>query len=150
MKRFHFALRPVAVIRAHAELRAREALAASLKECSAAESHLQAWQRRLAEAEARLTEHRIDRFNGTDVASQLHAYRTDCAARDEAVAALRDARAAMQKRREEYIEANRALKAIEKAEARAREEHRAENARAEQAGIDEFAGRKTFQQPASS
>ncbi|HUG11276.1 MAG TPA: flagellar FliJ family protein [Opitutaceae bacterium] len=149
MKRFRFPLHPVAVIRAHAELRARESLADSLRACAAAEWHMESWQRRLSDAEARIAEHRIEIFNGADVASQLHAYRADCAASDEAAAALRDARAAMQKRREEYIEANRALKVIENAEARARQEHRNESARAEQAEIDEFAGRKSFQGPAS-
>jgi flagellar export protein FliJ len=149
MKRFRFPLHPIAVIRAHAELRARENLAAALRECAAAESHLHSWQLRLVETEMRLTGHRVGRFNGTDVASQLKAYRADCVARDDAVAALREARSEMQKRRGEYVEANRALKAIEKAEAHAREAHRAENAHLEQAEIDEFAGRRTFQQPTS-
>ena len=56
----------------------------------------------------------------------------------------------MEKRREEYIEANRRLKAVTKLEEKARSAHRLEGLRVEQAELDELAGFRAFRQPALS
>ena len=149
MKRFHFTLNTVKVVRAHAELRARENLAEAVKACADAQAVLAERQQRLAQVETRLAEHRVGRFNGPDVASQLLAYRRDCISRDEAITGVRDARAMLVVRRDEYVKANRALEIIEKLEERARLTHARETARAEQAELDEIAGRKDSNQFAS-
>ena len=55
---------------------------------------------------------------------------------------------AMQKRRAEYIEANRRLKTVNKLEDGARERHRLERLRAEQSELDELASFRAFREPA--
>lgn len=51
-----------------------------------------------------------------------------------------EARGAMQQRRQEYLEASRQLKIVERLEEKARAAHRVEDARAAQRELDEFAG----------
>jgi flagellar FliJ protein len=146
MKRFRFSLHTVKAIRAHGEVHAREKLAEAVKVAADAQAELANWQQRLAQVESRLSDHRIGRFNGSDVASQLVAYRNDCASRDEAIAALRAARAALTASRDSYVKAKRELEVMEKLETRARAAHALETARAEQAELDEFAGRMNHSQ----
>ena len=53
MKRFRFPLRPVAILRAHHQARAREAFAAAVHAYVTAEEGLAAMRRRRCELEAR-------------------------------------------------------------------------------------------------
>ena len=57
------------------------------------------------------------------------------------------ARALMQSRREEYLEANRHLKVVQRLEEKARSNHRTEAQRVEQAALDEFAGYAAARRP---
>jgi hypothetical protein len=75
MKRFHFPLRSVAVLRAHKEVAAREALASSMRACAAAEERLGAVLGRMAEMERMRSAGRQVRFRPSDEAAYVMAYR---------------------------------------------------------------------------
>jgi flagellar export protein FliJ len=49
----------------------------------------------------------------------------------------------MNHRREDYLQANRQLKGVQRREEKARSRHRVESHRAEQAELDDFAGART-------
>ena len=80
MKRFRFPLRPVAVLRAHREMRAREAFAASVHAYVKSEEDLAATRRRVAQFEAALFAGRRERFSAAEEAHTLAGYRQECAA----------------------------------------------------------------------
>jgi flagellar FliJ protein len=140
MKRFRFPLRPVAVLRAHRELRAREAFAAAVHAYVLTEERLAGARARVTDLEEVLFAGRSGRFLAADAAALYRVYRAECHAEMQAEREVLEARAAMQKRREEYLEANRQLKVVQRLEDKAHAAHRAENARAEQRELDEFAG----------
>lgn len=141
MKRFRFPLRPVSVLRAHQELRAREVFAASVHTYVSAEEELAAMRRRLAQFETALFAGRHEAFSAAEEAHNLNGYRRECEATVRAERAMIEAREMMERRRAEYIEAHRKLEVIHRLEAKARTEHRVAANRAEQAEFDEFAGR---------
>ena len=140
MKRFRFPLRPVAVLRAHRELRAREAFAAAVHTYVQTEARLACARARAADLEEVLFAGRRERFIAGDAAALYRVYRGECSAEMQAERETIEARGAMQKRRDEYLEANRQLKIVERLEEKARLAHRTEGARAEQRELDEFAG----------
>jgi flagellar protein FliJ len=142
MKRFRFSLRPVAVLRAHRELSAREAFAASVHAYVKSEEELAGARARLRAFEAALFEERHERFSAVDQAQSLAAYRRECAGEAEAERAMIAARDAMQQRRIEYVEAHRKLEVVKRLEAKARAVHRYETGREEQAEFDDFANRR--------
>jgi len=150
MKRFHFPLRPVAVIRAHKELLAREAFAASVHEYVKTEERLATTRARVADLEKLLFVGRTERFAAADAAALFRVYRTECHAELETEREVIAAREVMQKKRAEYIEANRQLKIIHRLEEKARTKNRVENARVEQNELDEFAGFRASRRPALS
>ena len=150
MKRFQFPLRPVAVLRAHKELRAREAFAASVHAYVQTEERLAITRKRVAELEQLLFAGRSERFVASDAASLFRVYRTDCHAEVETEREVIAARGVMNQRRAEYIEANRQLKIIHRLEEKARAKNRMENARVEQNELDEFAGYRASRRPALS
>jgi flagellar FliJ protein len=141
MKRFHFSLKPVAIMRAHRELSAREALAASLAALGQTEARLAAARARIADLEAVIRSSRSGSFRPTDGVAFGQAYRREWGAEAEAQKQVATARSAMEKRREACIEANRNLKVITQLEEKARAIYRQERQRAEQGEIDELAGR---------
>jgi flagellar protein FliJ len=142
MKRFRFPLRPVAVLRAHRESRAREAFAAAVHAYVQAEENLAAVRARVARFEATLFAGRRTRFNAAEEAHSLASYRRECAAEAEAERATFAARAAMDQRRAEYVEAHRKLEVVHRLEAKARAAHSHAAGRAEQAEFDDFASRR--------
>lgn len=146
MKRFRFPLRPVAVMRADRELRAREALAAALEVCRQGQERLLAVRGRLSDLETVMRAGRTGTFRAADAVAAGHAYRRECGAELEAQKQLAAAQAAMEKRRSACIEANRDLKVIVKLEEKARGRHRDETMRAEQIEIDETASRRAAMQ----
>ncbi len=150
MKRFHFPLRPVAVIRAHKEMRAREAFAASVHAYVLTEERLATTRARVKELEQLLFAGRGERFIAADAAALFRVYRTECHSEMETERAVFEARETMHQRRAEYIEANRQLKIIHKLEDKARSTNRLENARIEQNELDEFAGFRASRRPALS
>ena len=142
MKKFRFPLRPVAVLRAHRELRAREAFAASVHSYMVAEEELAGTRARVARFEAELFAGRRERFSAADEAQALSAYRRECGAEAESERAMIAARAAMGQRRAEYLEAHRKLEVVNRLETKARTAHRLEANREEQAEFDDYAGRR--------
>ena len=150
MKRFSFPLRPLAVIRAHRELRAREAFAAAVHAYVQTEERLAQCRARVAELGAMLFAGRRERYFAADAAGLFRVYRAESHSELEAERAVIEARALMNQRRAEYLEADRRLKIVQRLEEKARTRHRAETLRAEQAEHDEFAGFRSAQRAALS
>lgn len=142
MKRFAFPLRPVAILRAHHEMRAREAFAAAVHAFVAAEQALAAAREHVRTAAHALTAGRAARFSGQREADAIAAFRRECAVEGEAEQALALAGQAMGARRAAYVEAHRKLEVVRRLEARARTAHRRDTLREEQAGFDEFGTRR--------
>ncbi|PAW67734.1 MAG: hypothetical protein B9S34_04515 [Opitutia bacterium Tous-C1TDCM] len=142
MKKFRFPLRPVAVLRAHRELRAREAFAAAVHTYMTAEEELARTRARVAQFEAELFAGRRERFSAADEAHALAAYRRECGAEAETERTMIAARAAMGERRAEYLEAHRKLEVVNRLETKARTAHRLEANREEQSEFDDYAGRR--------
>jgi flagellar FliJ protein len=140
MKRFHFPLRPVAMLRAHRELRAREVFAAALQNYSMAEEHLRCVGLRLRALEKALFNGREKTFHASEAAHLLSDYRRECEAETEAENRVALAREEVRKTRADYMAAHRELKIVGRLEEKARDHHRLENNRAEQAELDELAG----------
>ena len=147
MKRFRFPLRPVVVVRAHAEARAREALALALGEQAAAETQLARRREGIARLGGELTAARQGSFTAHEAEALLRGYEAECRAerQDAGVVATRTAAAAQ--RRGELVVANRALRMVERLEESARLRHRQEQQRAEQAELDVFAGQRAARRP---
>ncbi len=142
MKRFRFPLRPVAVLRAHHELRAREAFAAAVHVYVQAEAELAATRARVALCEAELYASRRDRFDASAAAEAFAAYRRECTAEATAERDVIAKRATMNQRRGDYLEAHRKLEVVNRLEEKARDVHRLDTLREEQIELDDFAGRR--------
>jgi flagellar FliJ protein len=140
MKRFRFPLRPVAVIRAHKELRAREAFAASVHAYVQAEEKLAATRARVAELAQVLFDGRGGTFLAAEAAALFRAYRAECDEQLKVEREVIEARDHMEKRRAEYLDASRQLKVVNKLEDKARTLHRAAAMVEDQAAMDDFAG----------
>lgn len=147
MKRFRFPLKPVAVLRAHKEMRAREAFGAAVHAFVQAEERLALTRARVAELAQVLFAGRSDRFLAADAAGLFRVYRSECQAEMDAEREVITARDLMAQRRAEYLEANRQLKVVHKLEDKARERHRVEELRVEQNNLDEFAGYLASRKP---
>jgi len=145
MKRFRFPLKPVATMRAHQELRAREELAASIHAFAQSAERLAAARVRVSELESILFACRRERLRAADEASFHQAYRRECASEVETHRKFVEARGDMEKSREAYLEANRRTKVVQRLEQRAVEAYRMEGLKSEQAEIDEIAGRRATQ-----
>lgn len=150
MKRFRFPLRPVAVLREHRELRAREAFAASVHAFVQSEENLAATRARVARLEAALFASRAGQFSAVEAAHTFAGYRRECAAEAEAERATFAARAEMEKSRAAYIEAHRKLEIVRRLETKARAAHRFEANREEQAEFDDLAGRRALRRRLST
>jgi flagellar FliJ protein len=142
MKRFVFPLRPVAVLRSHRELCAREALAAAIEACIQAEERGEAAQLRVQDLARAICGARRGNLSPGDEIAFSQIYRRECAAEIEAQKQAAAARRLVDERREAYVEASRQVKMVSRLEERARAAHRMEGLRLEQAGLDEIAGRR--------
>jgi flagellar FliJ protein len=142
MKRFRFTLRPVAVLRAHRELRAREAFGTAVHAYVKSEQDLAATRERVARFESAMAAGRQKRFSAAEEAHALAAYRQECALEFHAERAMLSARSAMNQARADYLEAHRKLEVVKRLEVKAREAHRLETNREEQAEFDDFASRR--------
>jgi flagellar FliJ protein len=142
MKRFRFPLRPVAVLRAHRETRAREAFASAVHLYVKAEEELTRTRVRMRALETSLFDGRRETYRAAEAALVLGDYRRECAAEGDAERRVIAARDAMQQRRTEYLEAHRQLEVVNRLEIKARLAHRRETDREEQAEADDFAGRR--------
>ena len=144
MKRFRFPLRPVALLRAHQELRAREAFGISVHAYVAAEEEHAAAKARTAAFERDLFGGRRERFSAAVEAENLAAYRLESAAEADFERRAIAARAEMDRCRAAYLEAHRKLEVVRRLETKARGEHRLATEREEQAAFDDLAPRRQF------
>jgi flagellar protein FliJ len=142
MKRFRFPLRAVVVLREHCELRAREAFGAAVHAYVRSEEELATIRGRVRQFETALSAGRCEVFSAAAESQSLAGYRRECTSEIEAERAMVAARAAMQQRRIEYLEAHRKLEVVNRLEEKARQAHRAAGAREEQAAFDELSGRR--------
>lgn len=142
MKRFRFPLQPVAILRAHRETQAREAFVAAVSLYVSTGEQLTATQVRVAQVEATLTAGRQQRFSGADEGNALAAYRQERVAEVTAETEMIKARAAMQQRRAEYLDAHRNVEIVKRLEQKARLKHRFECNREEQAVFDDTSARR--------
>lgn len=142
MKRFHFSLRPVGVLRNHRKMQAREAFAASIQAFIRAEESLALMRSRVSMFETALQTGRRVSFSAANEAESLAAYRQECVAEAAAEKELSAARDLMQRRRAEYLDVHRQVEVLQRIEDKARAAHRQAINREEQAAFDEFAGRR--------
>jgi len=150
MKRFRFPLRPVAVLRAHRQARAREAFAAAVHSYVAAEERLAAVRVRQRELEAIMHDGRRATFRAADEVAFWGAYRGVCAEEVQCELATIEARTAMEARREDYLEAHRDVKIVDRLEQKARITYRQEVDRESQRELDEMAGFRVARRLAAS
>ena len=92
MKRFTFPLRPVAVLRAHRELRAREALGAAIQAATVAEDRASAASVRVRDLALAICGRRRAAAAVRDEIALTQSYRRECAAELEAHKQLTAAR----------------------------------------------------------
>ena len=142
MKRFRFPLKPVAILRAHQEVRAREAFATAVHNYVQAEEELSRTRVRMAALEATLFSERKETFRAAEAALLFADYRRECDAEVQTERVVIAAREEMHKRREDYIDAHRKVEVVEHLETKARSAHRRECDREEQAEFDDFASRR--------
>lgn len=150
MKRFRFPLRPVAILRAHRELRAREAFASAMQTLIASEQRLSAARERVSRLGDALAAARTQTFTPGEAAATFRAYRVESLAEANAARAVTEARGAMEQRRQDYLSANRDLEIVKRLEVKARSAHRAEGLREEQIVLDDFAGFRAGRRSTSS
>lgn len=139
MKRFHFSLRPIAILRAHHEMRAREAFAAAVQAVVSAEERLAAARRRVGDMAEAVAAGRAERFRGPAESDALEAFRRECATQADAERTLNAAGEAMNTTRVAYVDAHRKLEVVRRLEEKARAAHRHASMREEQAEFDQFA-----------
>ena len=144
MKRFHFPLRPVAILRAHREQHAREIFAAAVRSHDHAETVLAGVRARVTAFETTLANGRRDRFSPAIEAQTFAAYRIECVAETESERRVAAARADLERERAAYLEAHRKVEVVRRLEEKSRTAYRAETTRVEQAEFDDFAGRRHF------
>lgn len=142
MKRFCFPLRPVAVLRAHQELRARELFSHAVHTYVRAEEELAGARVRTAALAAALHQHRLGTVRAAEASDQFAAYRRECDVEIQSERAMHAARAEMERHRALYVEAHRKLQVVQRLEEKARAAHRLAVNHAEQAEFDDFAGRR--------
>jgi hypothetical protein len=138
MKRFHFPLRAVTVMRTHREVRAKLALADALQALEHAEAALAAAHARAAQTAAAIGAGRLGRFRAADETQFLALHRRECAAAADAEKHAAAARAETARRREECVEASRQLKVVTRLEENARSAHRLAWLAAEQQQMEEL------------
>lgn len=150
MKRYHFPLRPVGVLRAHQEVRAREVFAASVHKVTNAEKNLGDIRADKTRLEAALIERTKGKVHASETSVFYQAYRQKCASEVSAERALNAAKAEMNTNRKKYSEANREVKIIDRLEEKSRAQYRLESERAAQAELDDFAGHRFIRERTKS
>jgi flagellar export protein FliJ len=150
MKHFRFPLRPVARLRAHYELRAREAFAAAVGICAESEQNLSRASARVLALETAVIAGRQRLFSAAGEALNLGAYREELSVEAQAAKAKMAAQAAMEQRRREYIDAHRRAEAMRRLEEKAKAAHRLEQNREEQAEFDDLAGQRSARKTISN
>src|SRR5262245_16287920 len=124
MKRFRFPLQPVAVLRAHREMKAQEAFGLAVQAHTRAGTGHAAVRQRVVQFERALFNARQQNFSAADQWQAIAADRHEGLAENAAEKAMLAARAVMHQRRAEYLEAHRNVEVVEKLEQKARASHR--------------------------
>ncbi|MBI3887288.1 MAG: flagellar FliJ family protein [Opitutae bacterium] len=141
MKRFRFPMKSVATVRELAELRARESFAQAIAVVTKAEELLAEVRRRMEELREIVVAGRLQSFRPRDHVAFLEAYHAEHRHEIEARHAVVAATNVLEQRRQDWLEARRALKLIRNLEARARTVHRSAAEHESQRELDELAGR---------
>jgi flagellar export protein FliJ len=139
MKRFRFHLESVKTVRNLGEQRAREIFAAELRNLVTADAFLRearAWRESLADATGGA---RTQIFRSGEQTAAIEALATAVVAEKNAEKRRDLADAALAEARTRWLGCRRELEVIHRIEARAREQHRDEAEKAEQAILDEHA-----------
>jgi flagellar FliJ protein len=138
MKKYRFSLRPVAMLRAHKESRAREEFAAAVRAYVRAEEELAAVRVRIAKFANAIFTSRSERFEVSEHALCLAGFRRESAAEIPAERAVFEARAQMDQARLRYLDAHRDVEVVRKLEEKSRAAYRAACNLEEQAEFDEM------------
>jgi len=139
MKRFKFSLQAVAVLRAHKQLKAQQAMSAAAEGVAKNEAQVAAAHARTSELETMISGARSGPFRPDLQISYLQAYGRERTAEAAAGKALDVARIELAKRRQSLLEAQKQAKVVSQLEVKARSDYRAATLRAEQTEIDERA-----------
>ena len=150
MKKFHFPLRPVAILREHHQARTREAFAAAVHLFVETEARLTAKRTERQDLETVMHDGRRATFRVAEEISFWEMYRRICDDETKIEKEVLTARTAMEESRQKYLEAHRAVKVIEKLEQKARTGHRLEVEREAQLESDELAGMRVARRIAAS
>jgi len=142
MKRFRFPLRSVAVVRAHREMQAREALAMAIQDCSRAEERWSSASARVSALAGAIGASRARPRPARDEAASLQGFRRECLVEAEGQKQALASRAVVAQRRDAYFEARRQMEIVRRLEERARASHRAAMLHAEQVELEEIARRR--------
>lgn len=126
MKKFRFPLRSVETVRSLHELRAREAFSIAVRAYMEAETHLLRVREQRRELAEILVAERRATLRPADQVAFLHAYQVEVEREALATKTTAEAKAAMDARRERWIEARRDLRVIENLEEKARHAHQRE------------------------
>ena len=139
MKRFRFPLQSVSTLRSWREGQAREAFGARMRDLRDADDAVQRAKQRAVEIERQLCEARSTRFLPGEQVAFLAALQEQQATVVRATQARDEARQAADRAREAWQIRRNELRAMHQLEQRARQAHRLEQDRAEQALMDELA-----------
>lgn len=145
MKRFRFPLMPVKAVRLQAKARAREVLAAALRELALAEAERLALHRRMAALEQTLRDRRAGGVTAAEVVHTHAAYQRDLADEKACETRVAERRSEADRARAAYTEAHRQVETIERLETKARANHRLALLHEEQVEFDDLAGQRHAQ-----
>src|SRR5258708_1415044 len=141
MKRFRFPLRPVAILRAHQELRARESFAAAVHGYVQAEADLASVRQRVSQCEVELMTSRRGQFEASTAAQAFAAYRRESMVETASEREMIEKRAEMNQRRADYLEAHRKLEVVNPLEQKARAPYPRDTRPPQQNKLHTFPGR---------
>lgn len=137
MKRFHFPLKSVAIVREAREARVRETFTAAVQAVAAAERVLEKVCAEKSELERVMLDERRASFRPAEQVAFLQSHRQVVAREGQARVAIQEAVQVREQRRQEWMEARRDVRLIEKLKESALREHRRETEREAQRLLDD-------------
>lgn len=137
MKRFHFPLKSVAIVREAREARVREAFTAAVQAVATAERALEKVCAEKSELEKVMLDERRASFRPAEQVAFLQSHRQVVAREGQARVAIQEAVQVREQRRQEWMEARRDVRLIEKLKESALREHRRETEREAQRLLDD-------------
>lgn len=137
MKRFHFSLKSVATLREAREARVRDSFIAAVRAVAAAEAALVRIGAERSGLEREVLKQRQGSFRAADQIAFLKAHSQVVVREGEARTAVHDATRAREERRQEWMEARRDVRLVEKLRESALRDHRRGMEREAQRLLDE-------------